>query len=228
MSFGSTDSFAQPKARIKKSAICPKWSRQVSSESLTNSSYLTSTEVVAPESINDKVFTDEIQNTQLRQDLESRMIRNEQNKNYGTVENIESKQQDQEMQGFAKGVVNQVTKSSLKANLKGIKRNAENAFSGAKEPVAAAFLLATVYTGKAFRFKIGDQLKVESRASVRDKEASVGLAMPAGWNTAVKYAAHGDQNGVNAQLSKQINDNISAVADTASKGSFKLVYGVSF
>jgi hypothetical protein len=95
-----------------------------------------------------------------------------------------------------------------------------------REPVAAAVLAASLYTGRAMNFKVTDGIRVSSRAAIKNKAASVSMHLPnAGLSSTVAYSR---DSAMTAQLSKTLTSSVSAVVDSGSKGTAQIVYSVSF
>lgn len=189
----------------------------------SNVSYLSARELPKNETLSDQVFLDAGQACVTKDEAERRFDAYEKRMQAGLVEHGEEIRYSDEVKGFAKGVFNDVGKQHAKSSFRRFKDFAEESLDGIREPIAAAVFAASFYTGKVMKFRLAGA-KFESRTALKDKDASLSMLLP-GLRSTVAYT---DENKVSASLTKDLDDNISAVLDTADKGTVQLRYGVSF
>jgi len=115
----------------------------------------------------------------------------------------------------------------MKRSLNRWKKQAIEMTRSFREPLAVGFLVASTLSGREMKVRVARDVYLRSRTRVQDGSAQLGLQLP-GVSTQVAYHQPGADSKVSAQVSKQLSDRWSAVYDTASKGTWRLNYGVSF
>lgn len=205
-----------------KRVIRPSWSSVSVSKIKSNDSYLSTVGYVARErTLNDEVFGPDVTSA----DIASESQAYEVSKLRGTEHAQSEKGRFDRIRDYARRAINRISRFQLKSRFTHAKKHAKNMDSGAREPLAAAVIATSLYTGRTFNFKISDAIKVSSRAEIRDKHASVAMHLPGSISSQVE--AQGG-SGVNASVSKQITDQISASVGTRDRGTAQVNYSISF
>lgn len=213
----------EARASISKK-LRPEWSAKTCVDQSENGSYLSKTGVLKKETLNDQVFSDPGTNRAMRTEYESRVDADEAQANAGLTESSQEKTRFQVMKDFANRAVDTFSKLRLRIEGDRIKKSAQN--SSAREPMAVAVLAASLYTGRAMNFKVADGIRMSSSAAIKDRAASLSMHLPAAGLTST--VGYNPENQMNAQLSKRISDKVSAVVDSAKRGTAQIVYSVSF
>lgn len=213
---------------VQKSAFSknlrPQWAAKTCFEQSENGSYLSLTGVMKQESLNDQVFTDAGAVRVLRAEYEDRVEADEYQANAGLAESSQEKTRFESMKDLARRAVDTFSKLRLRIEGDHIKKSAQN--SVAREPMAVAVLAASLYTGRAMNFKIGNGVRMTSTTAVKNRAASLSMHLPSpGLTSTVGY---NPENQLSAQLSQRISNRVSAMLDSAKKGSAQIVYSVSF
>lgn len=203
--------------------IRPAWSKVSNAQKGTNASYLTRTQAIENETLNDEVFLDDDASLAIRTEAERRIDANEMRRNQGLVNYVEVKSQNDEMKGLTRRAMSEVGQQQAKSGLRKIRHFAKSSLEAVREPIAVAVMAAALYNGKAMRFKVAE-VPFEGRTAIKNKDASLSMILP-GLTSTVAYT---DEDKISGRVSKSIDDNISAVVDTASKGTFQVIYGVQF
>ena len=206
--------------------VRPEWSMQSCLVENENSSYFSQFGPSHEEGLNEQVF-DANTSRVLRSEYEGMVAQAEARDNAGLSDSYEKKSHFQAMKDFARRAVNVISKLHVKTEGNRLKEAAQNQ-NGLREPMAAAVLAASLYTGKAMNFKIAEGVRLQPRAALKHKAASVSMLVPgAGLSSTFAYSRN---EAFNAQIAKSITPAISAVAGTSAtqKGSAQLVYSVSF
>lgn len=203
--------------------IRPAWSKVSNAEKGANASYLTRTQAIQNENFNDEIFLDEGTNLAIRTEAERRIDENERRRNQGLVNYVEVKKQNDDMKGLTNRAMSEVGKQQAKSGLRKIRNFAKTSLDAVREPIAVAVIAAALYNGKAMRFKVAE-VPFEGRTAIKNKDASLSMVLP-GLTSTVAYT---DEDKLSGRVSKSIDKNISAVVDTASKGTVQLIYGVQF
>lgn len=167
----------------------------------------------------------------LRQEYEARSRDDEARANAGLTEQVEDKTRFGAMKDFANRAVNSLSKLRLKLEGDKIARAAQNS-NLPREPIAAAVLTASLYTGRSMRFRVLGGTPVDTRVVLKDKVAQLSVPLASLGATATLAYNHAGEvcagdNGC-ALLSKSIGSNVSAELNSAEKGSARLIYSVSF
>lgn len=214
---------AAPAPRVNLSA---KWSR--SAIPATNQSYLVETDY-QKKGLNDAVFLDPAAAHAMRIEAESHFDQDEARSRAGLYEASDEAGRFAVLKSFARRAMNSVT--HLRMKIEG--RRMKDAFLNTgvpKEPVAAAILVGTLYTGKNMRFQIFGDTPVDSHLSLKDKNGSVSVPLAStglvGSFAYDRSAAPGARG--TAGLSKLVAPNVSAELSSADRGTGRLVYSVSF
>lgn len=216
---GSGEAFA---AKMK--MIRPEWAAKSCVSQSENGSYLSRTAVLKHDSLNDQIFTDPNANRAMRTEYETRVETDEKLANQGLAEPSLEKSRFEVMKDFARRAVNSISRLRLKKEGDAIQRSAMN--SPVREPMAVAVLAASLYTGRAMNFGMGKGVRMTSTTVIKDRTASLSMHLPApGLTSTVEY---NPENQVSAQLSQRISDKVSAVVNSAQKGSAQITYSVSF
>jgi hypothetical protein len=218
-------------SRLKKTsakpavAVSPEWSMKSCFGQTENGSYLSQNKGYQAQTLNDRIFLEAHTNRAFRAEYENRVAADEARANAGLNESYDEKTRFQAMKDFAQRAFSSISKMHLKVETNRLKKAAENQ-SFAREPVAAAVLAASLYTGRAMNFKVAEGIRVSSRAALKNKAASVSLHIPeSGLTSTVAYSRDA---AMTAQLSKTLTKSVSAIVDSGSKGTAQLVYSVSF
>jgi hypothetical protein len=213
-------------AAVRARSVRPAWASKSCETQTANGSYLVRTELRKERGLNEKVFLDERTNRALREQYETTVSKSEAREHAGLNEAVEEKSRFQAMKDMAKRAMDTISKLHAKVETNQLKKSSANT-PGVREPVAAAVLAASLYTGRAMNFRLTEDVRVSSRAAIRDKAASLSMHLPAGLTSTVAYTR--DQS-TTAQISKSITDSVSAVVGSGAraKGSAQLVYSVSF
>ncbi len=207
-------------------ALCPNWAKNGAH---ANQSYLVHTGVNSQRTINDEVF-DPNASRAMREEYQNHFDAEEARANAGLVMPVEEKTQFGIMKDYAKRAFDTMSKIRLKLEGDKIARNAQNS-NLPKEPIAAAVLAASLYTGRSMAFHIF-ATRVETRVVVKDHVgqlsmpiAATGITGTLAYNHAGEVCA--EDNGC-ALLSKELVPNVSAVVNSAQKGKASVVYSISF
>lgn len=224
---GALDASASVARNPRAAGLCPNWSQ---AGLRANDSYLVRTTVNAERTINDEVF-DPAASRALRTEYETRFDAEEAKANSGLSEQYEEKSRFAVMKDYARRAVDTMTQIRLRLEGDRITKIAKNS-NLPREPIAAAVLAASLYTGRSMRFRVFGGVPVDSRVVLKDKVGS--LTMPiasTGFTGTLAYnhdaAVCGGDNGC-AILSREIVQNVSAEVNSAQKGSGRVVYSVSF
>lgn len=210
-----------------KADLCPNW---VKTGGQHNDSYLTRTGVDAPRTLNDELF-DAGTSRALRGEYEARTASEEKRANAGLVEQIEDKTRYAVMKDYANRAVNALYKLRLKLEGDNIAKAAKNS-NLPREPIAAAVLAASLYTGRSMNFRILGDTRIHSKIVLKDRVAELSAPIGTlGTRATLAYNHAGEvcasDNGC-ALLAQPITSNVSAVLNSAEKGTARLVYSVSF
>lgn len=204
----------------------PQWSGKSCATATENGSYLSQLNYRGDPTLNEQVF-DSSMVRPFRTEYENMVTAQEYRAHYGLAENTEEQSNFQAMKDLARRAMNAISKIHFKAEGDRLKAFAQGQ-DGLREPVAAAILAASLYTGRVMKMKVTEGIRVESRAAIKDKAASVSMILPAtGLSSTVAYS-HDDQ--MSAQIAKSITNSVSAVVGSSAsqKGSASVVYSVSF
>ena len=167
----------------------------------------------------------------LREEYESRVKAENKLSDAGLVDHVEAKTRFAVMKDYASRAVNAIYKLRLKVEGDHIAKAAKNS-NLPREPIAAAVLAASLWTGRSVNFRIMGDTRVHSKIVLKDRVAEVtapigrlGTTATLAYNHAGEVCA-GD-NGC-ALLNQPIAGNVSAILNSAEKGSARLIYSVSF
>lgn len=191
-----------------------------------NESYLNDTQNYKEESLSDEIF-DARESQAMQFDYRMRQYAIDREARYGTLDAHEKRKQEESMQSYSQTVVDSVGKSYMKRSVNRWKKQAIELTRSFREPLAVGFLVASTLSGKEMKVRVMRDVYLRSRTRVQDGSAQVGLQLP-GVSTQVAYHQPGADSKVSAQISKQLTDRWSAVYDSASRGTWRLNYGVSF
>jgi hypothetical protein len=218
---------AAPTPAVRKSALCPNWSK---SGIHANESYLIQTVVNDERTLNDALF-DEGTSRALRGEYEARSKAEEARMNAGLIDQVEDKSRFDVMKDYANRAVNALYKLRLRVEGDHIAKAAKNS-NLPREPIAAAVLAASLYTGRQMNFRIIGDTRLHSKIVLKDRVAelsapigNLGTRATLAYNHAGEVCA--SDNGC-ALLAQPIAGNVSAILNSAEKGSARLVYSVSF
>jgi hypothetical protein len=209
-------------------ALCPNWAKNGPH---ANESYLVQTGRNSERTINDEVF-DPGASRALREEYQNHFDAEEARSNAGLVSQVEDKSRFAIMKDYAKRAFDTMSKIRLKNEGDKISRYAQNASNLPKEPIAVAVLAASLYTGRSMAFRVFGGTRVESRVVLKDHVGQVTLPIAStGITTTLAYNHAGEvcaeSNGC-ALLSKELVPNVSAVLNSAQKGTARVVYSISF
>lgn len=189
-----------------------------------NDSYMVGTGVRRAETLNDKIF-DPGMSRSVREEYETGQAAYEARERAGLVVYTEERTRFTAMQGLAKRALDGISKMRARVMGKTVRQNAENS-NLPRAPIAGALLAASLYTGRSMNFRVMEGVRMQSRVDLKDRAASfslplsqMGLTSTVGYNPDAK---------VNAQLAQRVTDEVSAVVDSADRGTARLVYSVSF
>ncbi|MBS1961695.1 MAG: hypothetical protein JST04_05735 [Bdellovibrionales bacterium] len=211
-------------------ALCPNWA-STPHDRLANDSYLVQTAPVSERTINDEIF-DPGASRAIRNDYENYVASEDARSNAGLGNQFATeKTRFSALHDYAKRAFDTMSKIRLKLEGDKLAKLAKNS-DLPPEPVGAVVLAASLYTGRSMAFRVFGGTRVESRVVAKDKVAevtapigSLGTRATLAYNHAGEVCA-GD-NGC-ALLSQPITTNVSAVLNSAEKGSARLIYSVSF
>jgi hypothetical protein len=221
-------SFAMLTGSASASAPTLPWSE--SPVATPNQSYLVQTNY-RDKTLNDEIFMDSDRAHAMRIEQESHFDADEARENAGLYQASDERSRFQVMKDYARRAMNSVTHFRMRKEGEKLK----DAFLNTgipKEPVAAAILVGTLYTGRSLRFHLFGDTRVDSHISLRDKNGSV--SMPFASTGLVGTFAYDHSGGACASdlscasLSKEVAPNISAILNSASRGTAQVVYSVSF
>lgn len=205
-----------------KRAIRPTWSGAWSKKIGANDSYLTSTDFIREErTLNDEIFVPHSNSNELERQAQN----DENSKVRGTQNGFEEKSRLERIRDYAKRAIDKISKFQLKNRFNHAKDYAERMDSPAREPLAAAVIATSLYTGRTFNFRLTDDLRISSRTELKDRHASVALPLP-GLVTPKVETNKG--TGVTASVSRQLTDQISAEVGTKDRGTAQVNYSLSF
>lgn len=206
-----------------KSPYRPAWSKQ-NVGGVRNGSYFAHY-TNANTDFNDQFF-DRATQKSMRTEYENRVEADQARDNAGLTEYHEEKSRFAAMKDFAKRAVKSIYTRRLKADTAHLRESAKDAPAAVRTPVAAAFVAASLYNGRNMNFRLAEGLDFTSRAALRQREASLSMNLyDTGLSSTVYY--NRDDN-VGAMLAQQISSEVSAVLNSAQKGSAQLVYSLSF
>lgn len=208
----------------KMKLIRPEWAAKSCVSQSGNGSYLSRIAVLKHDTLNDQIFSDPGTNRAMRTEYENRVEADEKLANAGLSEPSLEKSRFQVMKDFARRAVNSVSRLRLKKEGDAIQRSAMN--SPVRAPMAVAVLAASFYTGRAMNFGIGNGIRMSSTTVLKDRAASLSMHLPSPGLTST--VAYNPENQVSAQLSQRLSDKISAVVNSAQRGSAQVTYSVSF
>lgn len=194
-----------------------------------NESYLVSTTAKADRTLNDEIF-DPNASRAMRAEYEQRTDSNQAFANAGLVSTYDESSRFQVMKDFARRAMN--TMSNIRMKFEGDRiTNVVKNSDVPKAPLAATVLVASLYSGRSMSIHMGDT-KIQTRVVLKDHVGEVGIPLAVIGATATLAYNHAGEvcagdNGC-ALLSKQITPQVSAVLNSAERGSARLVYSVSF
>jgi hypothetical protein len=210
------------------SNLSAKWSR--SAVPAANQSYLVQTEY-REKGLNDEVFLDPAAAHAMRIEAESHFDADEARARAGLYEASDEAGRFAVLKSYARRAMNSVTHLRMKIEGQRVK----DAFMNTgmpKEPIAAAILVGTLYTGKSMRFKLFGDTAVDSRISLKDKNGSFSVPLAStGFVGTLAYDRANPACGPGhscAGLSRELAPNVSAELNSADRGTGRLVYSVSF
>ncbi len=206
----------------------PAWSAKTCVKQSENGSYLSKVEPLKKETLNDLVFLDAGDNQAMRTEFEKRVDADASRDHAGLTEQGEDISRFQAFKDLANRAVDSVTQLRLRIEGDNIARAAVRATENSpiRQPVAVAVLAASLYSGRAMNFKVGNSVHMRSTTALKDRSASLSMHLPAsGITSSVGYTP---ESQLNAQLSKNISDRVSAVVNSANQGTAQLNYSVSF
>ncbi|MBC7387545.1 MAG: hypothetical protein H7301_15445 [Cryobacterium sp.] len=206
-------------------AFSPSWTNSAHTQTHANISYFAERSIRNEQTLNDQLF-DAPTSKALRAEYESRVLTDQSRCNAGLVESYDEKTRFMEMKNYAQRAVNTLYKVRMQLEGRRMKKVADDAPEAIKTPVGAVAVAAAFYNGKSMNFKVADGLRIASRASIKNRNASFSMNVyDTGLSTGFAY--NRDDN-LSAQLAQQISSEISAVVNSAQNGSASLVYSVSF
>ncbi len=189
-----------------------------------NDSYMVGTGVRRVETLNDKIF-DAGMSRSVREEYETGQAAYEARERAGLVVHTEERTRFAAMQGLAKRALDGISKIRAKVMGRTVKQSAENA-NLPRGPIAGAVLAASLYTGRSMNFKVMEGVRMHSRVDLKDRAAS--LSLPLSQMGLTSTVGYNRDAKVNAQLAQRVTNEVSAVVDSADKGTARLVYSVSF
>ena len=208
--------------------LSAKWSR--SAIPAANQSYLVETGY-QERGLNDAVFLDPEAAHAMRIEAESHFDQDEARSRAGLYEASDEAGRFAVLKSFARRAMNSVTHLRMKIEGQKVK----DAFLNTgvpKEPIAAAILVGTLYTGKNMRFKLFGDTPVDSHISLKNKNGSFSVPLAStGFVGTFAYDRASTACGPGhscAGLSRELAPNVSAELNSADRGTGRLVYSVSF
>lgn len=207
--------------------LCPNW---VKARPRANDSYLVQTGVIPERTMNDAIF-DPGASKAMRDEFEAHFDAETTRSNYGLSDPFFEKSRFAVMKDYAKRAVDTMTRIHLREEGDRIAKVAMKS-NLPREPIAAAVLAASLYTGRSMRFRIFGGVPVDSRVVLKDRVGSLTMPIASTGITGTFAYNHDDgvcgaDNGC-AMLSREIVPNVSAMVNSAQKGSARVVYSVSF
>ncbi len=218
---------ASDRPGVNAAALRPDWAQN---GVRANQSYLSCTSRTSERTINDEVF-DKSASRAMRTEYETRFDTDEARANAGLTETYEEKGRFAVMKDFAKRAFNTMSNIRLKEEGDKITKYAQTRSDLPREPIAIAVLSASLYTGRSMAFHVFDT-RVESKIMIKDHVAE--LTAPIGTlgtraTIAYNHAGEvcGGDNGC-ALIAQPITSNVSALLNSAEKGTARVVYSISF
>jgi hypothetical protein len=201
----------------------PSWSSKIANLR-GNESYFVQTRISPTENLSTDIFRNERSNLEIRNQVEREFDSYETRRNSGLAEATDEKSYFERMKNLTRSAMNGLGRLHAKASTSHLKNFAETDLKDVRTPLAGAVLAAALYRGKAFGFRLAEDVRVESHTALKNKESSVSMVIP-GLTSSIYYT---QENNLSAKVSKHVVDNISAEIDTASRGTLQLKYGVTF
>ncbi len=201
----------------------PNWASHIANLR-SNESFLVQTRNAPAKNLNTDIFRNQRSNLEIRTQMEREYDSFETRRNSGLAEQTDEKTYFQRMKDLTRSAMTSLSKIHAKATGVHLKNYATTDLNEVRTPLAGAVLAAALYRGKAFGFKLAEDVRLESHTALKNKESSLSMVIP-GFTSSVYYTK--DDN-LSARVSKHVIDNISAEVDTASRGTLQLKYGVTF